>query len=137
MVSLESELEMLESYLFLLKKRFENAFSVEIDVDDTSKRNYIPPMSLQLLVENALKHNVAESSQPLNISIKSQNKNLIIENNLQLRKDKKPSTQIGLSNLKERYRLLGQPEPEIEKTSKYFRVTLPLLTIGEYEVVHH
>lgn len=137
MVSLESELGMLESYLYLLKKRFENAFTVEIDVDKASKHNYIPPMSLQLLVENALKHNIAEPSQPLTIRIKTQDRSLFIENNLQLRRDKKPSTQIGLSNLTERYRLLGQPLPQIEKTSEYFRVTLPLLTIGEYEVVHH
>lgn len=136
-VTLESELEMLESYLFLLKKRFENAFTVEMDIDKTTKRSYIPPMSLQLLVENALKHNIAEPYQPLTIAIKTQNKTLIVENNLQIRKEKKPSTQIGLSNLTERYRLLGQPIPQIEKSSGYFRVTLPLLTIGEYELVHH
>jgi histidine kinase len=136
-VTLESELDMLESYLYLLKKRFENAFTVEIEVGTTSKRRYIPPMSLQLLVENALKHNIAEPTQPLIINIKEQGNALLIVNNLQLRKEKKPSTQIGLSNLTERYRLLGQPLPEIEKTAEYFRVTLPLLTIGEYEVVHH
>lgn len=136
-VSLESELEMLESYLYLLKQRFENAFTVDIQADTISQRKYIPPMSLQLLVENALKHNIAEPANPLNIKIVEQNNALLIENNLQPRKEKKPSTQIGLSNLTERYRLLGQPLPKIEKTAEYFRVTLPLLTIGTYEVIHH
>ena len=85
------------------------------------------------LHENALKHNIAEPSQPLIIKILEQENSLLIENNLQPRKEKKPSTQIGLSNIRERYRLLGQPLPYIEKTSAYFRVTLPLLSIGKYE----
>lgn len=136
-VTLESELDMLESYLYLLKKRFDNAFTVKFDISAISKHRYIPPMSLQLLIENALKHNIAESARPLTITIREQDDVLVIENNLQLRREKKPSTQIGLSNLSERYRLLGQPQPKIEKTEQYFRVILPLLTVGEYEVVHH
>ena len=136
-VTLENELAMLESYLFLLKKRFEDAFSVEIKLSKAVKTKYVPPMSLQLLVENALKHNIAEPSQPLMIKIIEQENNLVVINNLQPRKEKKPSTKIGLSNLTERYRLLGQPLPQIEKTGEHFKISLPLLTVGEYEVVNY
>lgn len=137
LVSLESELDMLQSYLYLIDQRFEKAISVEINISSDLKRKYIPPMSLQLLVENALKHNIAESTQKLRIKIEGEEDKLLVENNLQLRKEKKPSTKIGLSNLIERYRLLGQPLPEVQETFDYFRVVLPLLSIGKYEVIDH
>ncbi|MBN3521026.1 histidine kinase [Algoriphagus lutimaris] len=137
LVTLENELNMIESYLFLLKKRFEDSFKSTIEVSKEARTKYIPPMSLQLLVENAFKHNIAEVANPLNINIFVENDVLVVENNLQLRKKKNPSTRIGLVNLSERYRLLGQSLPSFEKEGTIFRVSLPLLNIGKHEVINN
>ena len=137
LVTLENELNMIESYIFLLKKRFEDAFKVTTEVSKEARAKYIPPMSLQLLVENAFKHNIAEVKSPLSISISVEEEFLVVQNNLHLRNEKNPSTRIGLTNLKERYRLLGQSLPSIEKNESSFCVRLPLLKIGKYEVTNH
>ena len=137
LVTLENELNMIESYLFLMKKRFEDSFKATIDVSKEARTKYIPPMSLQLLVENTFKHNIAEVANPLNINIFVKGDVLVVENNLQLRKKKNPSTRIGLVNLSERYRLLNQPLPSVEKEKTIFRVSLPLLNIGKHEVINN
>lgn len=125
--TVENELSCLENYIFLLKIRFNNAIQIHVDVDDTIKGRQTPPVVLQMLLENAIKHNRASEESPLFIRIYSKESKLIVEN------DRKPITSsisnhhIGLRNIKERYSLIGAPAPEIYEDENIYRVTLSTL----------
>lgn len=88
---------------------------------------FIPPFALQMIVENAIKHNIISESNPLVINITCQNNKLIIINNLQRRTDNTDSTGIGSKNLKQRYALSGNDQPEFIQLTNQYKVTLPLL----------
>ena len=89
--------------------------------------NYpIPPLTLQLLAENAIKHNVISKAKPLTITIERSENNIVVRNNLQPKINKEPSTGIGLDNVRERYRILFNQVITIEKTNDAFSVFLPL-----------
>ena len=127
LVSLEEEMAFVESYIFLQKIRFENNLVIDIDIDEEKMQNFVPPMALQLLLENAIKHNVVSEKRPLTIRIKSEDKALIIQNDLQ-EKLSKDSTGIGLENLKQRYQIISNEPITIKKDEAYFTVIIPLLT---------
>jgi ligand-binding sensor domain-containing protein len=129
-ILVREELEIIGDYFFLLKHRFGENLSLETDLDDGVKQSFIPPMTLQILVENAVKHNVISRDKPLRIRIYSKSSELIIENNLQPKKSPELSTGIGLENVFKRYRLKSDREPVIEKTDQQFRVRLPILREG-------
>lgn len=126
LVTVAEELETLKSYAQLLNMRFEKAFRLEIDVDQRYLTARIPHLSLQPLLENAAKHNVATAENPLVVSIFTENKCLVVSNNLQEMAVPESSTGIGLANLNERFRLLVNREIEIERTNMIFVVKLPL-----------
>ncbi len=86
------------------------------------------PLSLQLLLENSIKHNFATSSKPLNIKIFTEKGNLIIENNLQTRELPNTSTGVGLANIVSRYNLLTERNVFVEKSETFFRLNFPILT---------
>lgn len=90
-------------------------------------RRFVVPLSLQLLLENSIKHNFATSSKPLLIKVFSENDTLCIENNLQVREQLKESAGIGLANIVQRYSLLTKKNVFIEKSEDYFKVKLPIL----------
>ncbi|HSU49556.1 MAG TPA: hypothetical protein VLJ41_03165, partial [Segetibacter sp.] len=91
-------------------------------------KNYkLPPMTLQLLVENAVKHNVVSPDRPLRLQLYTKDQDLVITNNLQPRSKIMHSTGVGLENIKSKYKLLHQSEIRINKTDKDFTITLPLL----------
>lgn len=127
MVKVEDEIEFAKIYCNLLKTRFEDSvyFIFDVNVDDLQK--FVVPLSLQLLLENCIKHNFATSSKPLNIRIFTEGKFLCIENNLQVREQLKESAGIGLANIVQRYALLTNDNVFIEKTEQTFKVKIPIL----------
>ena len=127
-VSIKEEIAFFENYLQLQQMRFEKAINYTINIPDVVLDNgRLPVFSLQLLAENAIKHNVTSVDQPLHISIIANAGKLTVENNLQERNYPADSTNIGLQNLRDRYQLLSEKAPVFEKTSTHYRAILPLL----------
>ncbi|MBF8457972.1 2TM domain-containing protein [Kaistella sp. G5-32] len=128
LVTVEEEIEFAKTYCDLLKTRFEDSVSFDFNVNEMALKSYVVPLSLQLLLENCIKHNFATSSKPLHIKIYSENGFLFIENNLQQREQVKESAGIGLSNIVQRYSLLTKQNVFIEKSDDFFKVKIPMLT---------
>ncbi len=126
--TLQQELSFIESYLYIIKTRLEDAIEVSISVDKALMQSPIPPLTLQLLIENAIKHNVASSSKQLKVEIKnSDNRFLTISNNFQPKVSVPFSTGIGLDNVMQRYHLLFNKDIIVEKTDTSFIVKLPIV----------
>lgn len=125
LISLEKELELIDTYLFLQKIRFGNHLTIQKNIPDT--RYALPPFSLQLLVENAIKHNVISEDNPLEITIKSGVDTLEVSNKINLRPAAEPSTGIGLSNLSQRYQLLLSRGIVCTADGGLFTVIIPLI----------
>ena len=124
-IPLEEELDFIESYIFLLKIRFGDNLHFERNLPELNGE--IPPSTLQLLIENAIKHNEVSKRKPLNISLERENDFLIIRNNKNPKNKPEQSEMVGLSNIKNRYRLLGVQIPEINNTDSEFSVKLSLM----------
>lgn len=134
LVSLQEELAFTQSYLYILSERFEDALLVSIDIDEVAKSKKLPPLALQILIENAIKHNILSLEEPLKINIYTEDSTLIVSNKLQLKRSTEDSLGLGLQNIKDRYILLDDKEIEIIKTTEDFTVKLPLLgSKEEYE----
>ncbi|TFV97370.1 signal transduction histidine kinase [Algoriphagus kandeliae] len=133
LVTLEDELEFLNDYLDLLAIRFEKSLSFDINIQVDVKKKMVPPAVLQLLVENAVKHNYFTEEEPLEIRIEAVSDKLKISNLKQLKEALEESTGIGLQNISERYRFLNQ-SIEIKDGEQFFQVTLPLIEIYETTV---
>jgi two-component system, LytTR family, sensor kinase len=130
LIKLADELELSISYLNMQKVRFNEALQVTINVKDKLKQNgYVPVYSLQLLIENAIKHNTLTAVRPLHISIFGNEKDntVTVSNNIQSRPGIEDESGVGLSNLAERYRLLGNKIIDISKESGEFKVTINVL----------
>lgn len=127
LVPIEEELKFAKTYMELLGMRFEDA--VKFNIPDTISNNdlKIVPLSLQLLLENAVKHNVVSTSKPLTISIYQEDNYLIIENNINPKEAIGKSTKVGLQNIADRYGLITPKGVKIENNNKTFKVSLPLL----------
>lgn len=128
LVSVEEEIDFAKTYCELLKTRFEDAVTFDFNISEEDKKGFVVPLSLQLLLENSIKHNFATSSKPLNIKTFTEKGNLIIENNLQTRELPNTSTGVGLANIVSRYNLLTERHVFVEKSEAFFRVKLPILT---------
>ena len=126
-ITLHEELELVNHYLFLQQKRFGGNFICKVSIPDTYMDSIIPPMTLQLLVENAVKHNIITASRPLTVSIQIQNGKLTISNTLQEKVNKEKSTGVGLDNIRNRYRILFNKEIEIVSDDGRFEVRLPII----------
>ncbi len=128
LVPLTAELDFLDSYYHLLKTRHGDALTLVRQVQPASEEKQIPPLTLQLLIENAVKHNVILPEQPLVIELSTDEANrLTVRNNIQRRLTRALSNGVGLSNILSKYQMLGQPAPTIEDDGREFRVTLPLV----------
>jgi len=127
-VELREELDFLQSYYFLQKIRFGNNLEISTDIEASKLMNLIPPLSLQILIENAIKHNEISSEHPLKIKVCTENNFLIISNNLQLKKKLDSSTGIGLKNLMQHYDHLTDAKPEFFATQNEYISKIPLLT---------
>ncbi|WP_224483836.1 sensor histidine kinase [Robertkochia aurantiaca] len=127
LITVKEELKLVKDYIFLLETRFGNTVHFSFDIPESAMNRKIPAGSLQLLVENALKHNIATKKRPLEVSITADSENLKVLNNLQLRKEKVVSTRTGLSNISSRYQHLADKEIKIYSNDEEFGVELPLL----------
>ena len=121
------EIKFANTYMELLGMRFEDAVKFEIPSSITNENLKIVPLSLQLLLENAVKHNVVSSSKPLTIRIYEQDNYLIIENNINPKQAIGQGTRVGLRNIVDRYGLITDKNVILENNNKIFKVSLPLL----------
>jgi two-component system LytT family sensor kinase len=128
LIPLSEELKFASAYMELLQMRFEDAIQFEIPSEISNDALKIVPLSLQLLLENAVKHNVVSSNKPLVLRIFEENGSLIIENNVNPKEAIGKSTKIGLRNITDRYRLITKRNVSIINDKITFRVSLPLLT---------
>jgi len=130
LISLHEELECIQAYLFMLQIRFGDNLKVQINESGLENKHHIVPLSLQLLIENAMKHNIISNKKPLFIDIeKGKNSNLIISNNLQKKEQMMPSTGIGLDNINKRYQMISQQEIDVIVTDSKFSVSIPLISV--------
>ncbi len=124
---LAEELAFCESYIHIQKERFGDNLNVNMDVPANYHNKMIIPMGVQVLLENAIKHNVISNAKPLDIHITVENDFIIVTNKLQTKTSSLPSTKLGLKNITKRYALLSDTLPIIENNGETFKVGLPLL----------
>jgi hypothetical protein len=130
-IPLTEELEFIKAYLFLYQIRYGNGISVCIEEAGAAALAGLPPLTLQLLIENAIKHNVFSTDSPLNIRIYfPDGKSLVVENNKMSKAEHEPGTNMGLKNIEERYRLMNTPAPVITDDDHFFRVEIPLINLN-------
>jgi len=127
-VNLSTELKFAEAYIYLHKIRFGENLKTKIEVSD--KNFSIVPLSLQMLIENAIKHNIISEDEPLTIDISNSNNYIIVKNNLQIKNVREKSLNIGLENIKKRYSYLTDKEVIVKKNTNSFVVKLPLLDVA-------
>ena len=128
LVTVDEELEFAKTYMSLLKMRFEDSIIFEIPDQASDPESKVVPLSLQLLLENAVKHNMVTTSKPLHIKIFESNGLLIVENNLQPKQIVKKSSGVGLDNIRQRYDLLTDKKVKINQQAESFAVAIPMLT---------
>ena len=128
LVTLKEELRFIESYVFLLKERFKNNIEVNIEISDYYLEKYVVPMSLQLLFENVIKHNILSAKYPLLIEVYiDTNDCVVVRNNIQLKQQVLPSTGVGLSNIRSRINYFTDKKMQVVKGEKYFTVSMPMI----------
>ncbi|MDL2276967.1 histidine kinase [Parabacteroides sp. OttesenSCG-928-G07] len=126
-VTLREEMEFVNAYSFLLKMRYEDNLIFDIHINEEAESKLLPPISIQLLIENAVKHNEISSRNPLCIKIHSEGEMLVVSNALQPKLTPSRGTGIGLANLSKRYMLLFKKEIVVQEENGYFSVMLPLI----------
>jgi LytS/YehU family sensor histidine kinase len=126
LVPLADEIGFMQSYIFLLKTRFENKLQIELDVN-ASPDDYIVPMTLQLLVENAVKHNEVSEAYPLKIVISKTNNCIDVENNLRLKNVGEDSKKTGLRNIIQQFSFFSEEPIKIMSTDDTYKVRIPVL----------
>jgi two-component system, LytTR family, sensor kinase len=131
LVELKQELDFIKPYIFLLEKRFAEGLQINIHIDEFQQDKLIIPASLQMLIENAIKHNVVSRNKPLVIDVHTNGNNtIIVSNNLQKKQTVENSTGIGLQNIIRRYQLVSNRKVDISTTENDFTVTLPLINMN-------
>jgi hypothetical protein len=126
-VPVGDELEFVRSYFYLLQARYEDNLQVVFGEDMNA--GYVPPMAIQMLVENAIKHNVIADGSTLRIIIKKAGDEIMIENNINLREGQAESSGLGIDNIKSRYSILSDMPVKVHRDDRVFRVSLPLLKL--------
>ena len=128
LVLLKEELEFISNYFYLLKIRFAEAVNMVIEINETSTEDFlIPPISLQTLVENAIKHNEFDEINPLDIKVTVNTNYIVVRNQVKPKQQYTPSNKIGLNNLDNRYKLITRKNIVIENNHRFFTVKLPIL----------
>ncbi|MGE8381273.1 MAG: sensor histidine kinase, partial [Sphingobacterium sp.] len=127
LVSLQEELTFSKAYLNLLSLRFEAGIQIDLHIHEDEISGFILPLSLQLLIENVVKHNVISLKSPLILKIYRKNDYLYVENNLQKKKGLNSNAGIGLKNIQERYALLSDRPVYIQESADLFSVGLPII----------
>lgn len=129
LITLEQELQLVRHYFELQHERFGSNLQIDYDSIMDYKDWFVVPLSLQILVENAVKHNVVSSKHPLQIEFATEGDYLVVKNRIQLKTQIAPSSQTGLKNIQERYTLLNAPPVHVEETDDWFIVKIPMLTL--------
>jgi len=137
LITIDMELNSLQSYIYLLETRFTGKINITDKIDADIKHHFIIPLSLQLLIENAVKHNITSTAKPLHIELMNNEEHIIVKNNLQKKDQQYSSTKLGLANIKSRYKLLADAEIEIIENTAFFMVKLPIIKNREHESTHH
>jgi sensor histidine kinase YesM len=128
LTTLESEMQFIQSYFHMLKTRYGDGLDMEIKIDEHYMNYQLPPLTLQMLVENAVKHNMILKNDPLKILIMTTNSaKLIVSNNLQRKDRMVSSNKVGLTNIVNKYRLMKKEEISIRDDGKEFAVVVPLI----------
>jgi len=125
-VTLEEELEFVNSYIALHKERLGSGIEFNINVDSSILKLHVPPMAVQLLIENAIKHNVTSKHSPLIIELYTRKNSLVVKNSIN-KKDTTYSTKTGLQTLNSQYKLISTQQVVVEKNNNTFAVSIPLL----------
>jgi sensor histidine kinase YesM len=128
LVTLEEELSFAKTYMNLLKMRFENSISYNLPENFDYPEAKVVPLSLQLLLENTIKHNIVSEQKPLHIKIYLEDNYLIVENNLQKKEVLQDRRGVGLQNIVDRYALISERKVLIEENSNFFKIKIPILT---------
>ncbi|MGL4294041.1 MAG: sensor histidine kinase [Bacteroidales bacterium] len=126
-VSVAEEMDFVRAYMFLLEMRYEKNLIFDITIDEKAMTKQVPPMAVQLLLENAVKHNEISNRHPLTIRVCADEYRIFVENKLQPKLTRTAGTRIGLANLTHRYRLLFKEEIDIHEDKETFHVSLPLM----------
>lgn len=129
LVKLEEEMNFLESYIYLMKIRFQDSLVIKNQIQKQDLNQYIAPSTLQLLIENAIKHNEVSKQAPLAIDIYRLNDHLIVENSIRLKEQRVESSNVGLKNIKSRYAFLSDQNPLIINSNGKFTVKIPLIEV--------
>jgi len=139
LITLREELSIINNYYNLQKKRYGDNLNLEIEKVIEEENIMVPPLTLQLLIENAIKHNIVSKDYPIRIRIFADFKDefLFVENNLQPKNNEAKSTGIGIKNIVDRYHLLSEKKIQISKTESSFTVGLPFIYQKSYESTHH
>jgi len=127
LIKVSEELKILESYVYLLKARFEEGFDLSVNIDQPVQQTYIPPFTLQLLVENCIKHNVVSLERPLQIKVYSKDDYIVVQNQIQLKRTREASTGMGLENINQRYTHLLDKKIIIQPDDTLFTIKLPVI----------
>lgn len=136
-VTLKEELNFTKSYVYMLSLRFEDKIKFELNIDSRFEDKVVTPLTLQILIENAVKHNVVSLKKPLTVEIFTQNNNtIVVKNNLQAKANSSYSSGIGLDNIKNRLEIISDRRMVAEKTDTEFIVTIPLLDARENKLIH-
>ncbi|TAE22189.1 MAG: histidine kinase [Candidatus Kapaibacterium sp.] len=133
LIPLDDELTFIRAYLYLHELRFGDNLRVSIDTAEASENLGLPPLALQLCVENAVKHNIISKRQPLSLRIHATGNSITVSNALQIKRTPLTSTNLGLQNIRHRYSLLTSIPVEVQQSEHTFSVTLPLLPL-KYEI---
>jgi sensor histidine kinase YesM len=126
-VTLDEELGFVRSYFFLQQKRYGQSLKLNIDVPAEMLKLFLPPLSLQVVLENAIKHNVVNESSPLKIDISEEEGWLVVENNIQPKVSAVKSTGVGQENMVKRYAMIGTKIPKFVVKTSHYSVKLPLI----------
>lgn len=141
LITLADELRFAQSYIHIQKERFGENLQLNWNISEDAHSKLIIPMSLQLLLENAVKHNVISRSKPLTIKVRTETEELVVENSIQSKSTQLPSTKLGLKNIERRYALISEQPMRVINSGEQFVVRLPLLTRNNqklhYEVADH
>ena len=131
LVELKTELHYIDPYIFLLETRFAGGLKIHMDIQDNYGHLHIIPAAIQMLIENAIKHNVVSRNKPLHIDVQIiGNNTIVVSNNLQVKQSVETSTGIGLQNIIKRYRVVSSRDVMITNNEKKFIVALPLININ-------
>lgn len=133
-VTLDKEVEFIKSYIHLQEERFGHKLKINIDVDESQMDYQLPALTLELLIENALKHNIVSTTNPLNIQVSVDGDFLEVKNNYQPKLDGVVSTGIGLNNLKEQLHLLGLDGSSFGMHGDYYVARVPMIKLPSTDI---